>query len=770
MALKHRPQHRFQRWTLVPLAAATVVALAARAADQPAPAPAAVPAPLPTSIVPPASKLPDPAKAAPKKPAPKPTGPRNIEADRIEGVADEISTATGNVTLDQQGLSVRADRVDYDDSTDTAYAQGGVVVNRDGDIVTGTNMELQLESEEGFIDRPNFFLTKKKPGRRYDAWARATHVNLEGKQQERFFDAEYTTCRPGDEDWYLRASELALDHSRSVGTGYHGSVMFKGVPILYLPYMTFPLDSERKSGFLPPSFGSSSTSGLELALPYYVNISPDMDATLTPKIFTRRGLQLGTEYRYLERTMRGEVDVEYLPSDRLAKLNRYLFAVQHVQDLGDLLGKGWAASLNAQKVSDDNYFRDLSTRIANTAQTNLPRDLIVNYNNGLIGFSARTLSYQTLQDPAAPVLPPYRLEPQLILNAARENVAGFDVGFASELTDFRHPSLVNGQRLIVNPSLSFPITRSFGFFTPKIGYHYTQYQLDGDPVAYDKNATRSLPIASLDSGLIFERQTLFRGVPLIQTLEPRLYYLYVPYRDQSRLPNFSTAESDFNFAQIFTENRFIGGDRVADANQATVAVTSRFIEGETGFERLRTAFGQRFYFAKQRVTLSGPEIDTSRSDLLAAVSGQVTSSVNLDTSAQYSTNLNRLENTSISARYSPEFGKILNVSYRYTRDTLKQVDLSAQWPVKAGWGVLARLNHSLQDKRLLEGLLGVEYNQGCWEFRLVAHRFTTATQQYSNSIQFQLELKGLSKLGINTLETLRQNIPGYRRSDETVQQ
>jgi LPS-assembly protein len=328
---------------------------------------------------------------------------------------------------------------------------------------------------------------------------------------------------------------------------------------------------------------------------------------------------------------------------------------------------------------------------------------------------------------------------------------------------------VNGTRLIINPSVAFPITRSFGFFTPKLGYSYTRYEL-GENNGGLTSAARSLPIASLDTGLAFERDFSFRGASLIQTLEPRLYYLNVPFRDQSRLPNFSTAESDFNFAQIFTENIFIGGDRVADANQATLAVTSRFIEKETGIERLRAAFGQVFYFSTPRVTLNTPGVEQIRSsDLLAALSGQASASVWLDSSFQYSTNQNQLEKTSASVRYSPDPGKIFNVSYRYTRDSLRQVDLSTQWPVKPGWTMLARLNHSLQDKRLLEGLLGVEYNHGCWDFRMVAHRFTTGTQQYSNSILLQLELKGLSRLGINPLETLRQNIPGYRRYDEITQ-
>lgn len=707
--------------------------------------------------------------------ATKKAGPRIFTAERVTGVLGRTATATGGVTLNQDGLAIKADSVTYDEPSDKVTAQGRVVMDRDGDRVEGEQLELKLTEQIGTLEMPRFYLPVKE-GRRQEAWANASRVFMEGEDRERFTDASYSTCKPGDEDWFMKLSELSLDHGRNVGSGTHARVLFKGVPILYMPYMTFPLNNERKSGFLPPSFGSSSQSGLEYAQPYYWNIAPNRDATLTPKIFTRRGLQLGTEVRYLEPTLLGQLDSEYLPNDREAGRDRYFVGLRHIQNLSNWLpgfGGGWTANINAQKVSDDDYFRDLSTRIANTAQTNLPRDVMLNYGSTHVGFGLRMLSHQTLQDPAAPVIVPYRLAPQLNLGLQREWTTGagtmINAQMTTEYTDFRHPTLVNGRRMIVNPSVSLPLTRSWGFITPKLGYHHTRYELSSNRDGFE-GGTRGLAIASLDSGLYMERDFMFRGLPLTQTLEPRLYFLYVPYKDQSKLPNFSTAESDFSFAQIFTENIFIGGDRVADANQVTLAATSRFIDKADGMERFRASFGQRYYFNTPRVTLgtvTNPSINAIRSsDLLAAFSGQVLPSTWIDTGFQYSTNLNRLEKSAIAARYNPEPGKIFNVAYRYTRETLRQVDVSTQWPVKPGVRLLARVNHSLKDRRLLEGLLGLEYNHGCWEFRLVAHRFTTATQQYSNSIQFQLELKGLSRLGINPLETLRQNIPGYRRSDE----
>ncbi len=726
-------------------------------------------------IVPPKSGQSSPSGKSGKKDK---TSPRFIEADRVEGIVEKRITAEGNVVIHQSDMKLTADQIDYEVSTDTARATGDVQLESGSDVASGTELQLKLDSEVGFLDQPQF-LFSKQAGRRHEAHGSARRMEFEGAQKKRLFNAEYTTCKPGENEWFLRMGELALDHERSVGTGYNGVVEFKGVPIIYVPYMTFPLDNNRKSGFLPPLFGSSSQSGLDLALPYYFNLAPNRDWTLTPKIFTRRGLQLGSEFRYLEPHYLGQWDAEYLPSDRIASRDRHFVRVVHAHNLDSLIAPGWTASINAQRVSDDAYFRELSTRITNTAQINLPRDVALNYSSEWGGLNLRHLSYQTLQDPLAPVITPYRLAPQISFIVTPQHWQGFEFSGVGEFTDFRHPALVNGQRLLIYPSAAYKFNRPYGYLLPKLGYHITHYKLGENSVGYE-NKTRTLPIASLDSGVAFEKPLTFNRQSYTQTLEPRLFYLYVPYRDQSKLPVFSTAQTDFNFSQIFNENLFIGGDRISDAKQVTAALTTRFIENATGIERLRGAIAQRYYYSAPRVALaeglpsnndgaSGKE--GSRSDLLAGLSGQISDAWNLDSLFQYSTSHRQFEKSNLALRYNPQGGKIVNFSYRFTRDTLKQVDVSTQWPfgrIAPGWTLLARANHSLRHGRLLEGLLGVEYNQGCWELRMVAHRFTTSTNVYSNSIQIQLELKGLSKIGINPLETLRQNISGYRQSDELL--
>jgi len=687
---------------------------------------------------------------------------RFLSADRLIGNTGSTVTATGNVEMRQRGLSIRADQVDYDGPTETAVATGNVVIDRAGDVVEGPRLVYQLAQETGEMDRPTFTIPKRDD-RRSASRGSALRAVLEPDERSRLYDATYTTCPVPRDDWTLRVGELELDGKSQVGTARNAAVYFFGVPILYSPWLTFPTDSARKTGFLPPTLGSSGKGGFELAVPWYWNISPDQDATLTPKIFTKRGLQLGGEYRYLRPGFSGELNTEILPNDALADRDRYLFSYRHRHQLP----LGWWLSVNAQRVSDDNYFRDLSTRVAATSQTNLPRDVMLGYADDVWALGARAISYQTLQDPLAPIVTPYRQLPQLSLSAVKPNVQGADLRLASEFTQFRHPDLTEGHRFISYPQIQYPLRRSWGYISPKAGLHLTRYGYLGEASGTGAVA-RTVPIASLDAALFFDRPLTLAGSDWLQTLEPRLFYLRVPYRNQSALPNFSTAEIEFGTNSLFRENRFIGGDRIGDANQLTAAITSRLLEANSGLERLAATLGQVYYFDPPRVQLdsSSPTALGSRSDVVALLSGQVSRSFSIDGAAQLNTGNGLAQRLDVSARFNPEPGSVLNASWRFTRDRIRQVDLSGQWPIARGLRAVGRWNWSLDDRKLVEGLAGFEYNAGCWEIRAVAHRFITATQQVSTSFQVQLELSGLSRIGINPLETLRQNIGGYRRSDE----
>ena len=705
--------------------------------------------------------------------------PLFIEADKIQGHHDKETDSEGDVRLRKRGLAVFADWLSYDKPDDEITATGHVRIDQRGDVTEGEKLRYNLETARGFMENPHYMLTPAAPVAppgtgippfaESDARGTAERLLFEGPGQYRALHADYTTCAPGNNDWYIRTRDLHIDKNRNVGVARDASIVFMGLPIFYSPYLSFSLHQERKSGILTPTYGSTSRSGAEFTVPYYWNIAPNRDATFSPRILGKRGVQLNTEFRYLGPTYNGEAYVEYLPNDNLARLDRSAFFLRHTQTLP----YSWSGALNVQRVSDDKYFTDLATLPAVTSQVVLPGEGSLSRNGtwgqgGIYGFNAVVQHWQTLQaDPLSPIVPPYNRQPQLTLTAYHQNILHSDFDFTGNFVDFNHPTLANGKRLMAYPSLSLPLQSAYAYITPKIGLNVAHYALDKSTTTLP-DTTRTLPIFSAESGLVLERDTTITGQRFTQTLEPKIYYVYIPYRDQSQIPNFESGLQDINFATIFSENQFSGYDRINDANQVTVGLTSRFLNADNGIERLRVGVAQRYYFRSQLVTLPGvpPRPDqTSSSDLLAAISGTVAPHWTAEGGWRYNTDLAQTQQLNIGTRYQPQPGKTLNLSYRYTVDALKQTDISAQWPLSSQWTAVGRWNFSILDRRTLESLAGFEYNGGCWVFRAVAHRFATATQETSTTIFLQLELNGVSRIGSNPLDALRRNIAGYVRQE-----
>jgi len=693
--------------------------------------------------------------------------PVTISADRMEGYANRETSASGNAELRQGEVSVHADSLRYLYATDEVQASGAVRLMRGGDRMSGTGLRLRIHDNVGQFDQADYeFALQSHPGYTpVRARGKADVIKFEGEDRYRLENATFSTCKAGQEDWYLQVGELDLDMTRDLGVARRGRLVFKGTPIVYVPWIDFSLNNQRKSGFLPPTIGSSGKSGVEVSAPYYINLAPNRDLTLTPRELSKRGLQLGAQFRYLGRDYDGDARFEELSNDRLRNINRYALTVVHHQNFSSNL----SGYLNLNKVSDDNYFRDLSSRINITSQTTLPRDGMLTYRGGWWTATARAQKFQTLQDPANPIIEPYGRLPQFTLNAAREYGSGVDLALASEYVHFSHPTSVVGSRFVLYPSASLPLMRPGAYLTPKLGFHSTGYSLDRTPAGTPDAIRRAMPIASLDSGLTFERDTGFNGRNYRQTLEPRLYYLYVPVRDQSKIPLFDTGLADFNSAQIFSENLFNGSDRIADANQVTLAATSRILSPTSGAELIKGTIAQRVYFRDQQVTLdttTAARTDKT-SDLLAALSGRVSQNWTLDSAMQYNPHRSDFQRLALGARYQPETAKVLNLGYRFTRDALNQVDVSAQWPLGGGWYGVGRYNYSMRDNRLVEALGGFEYNGGCWIGRVVLQRFAAATGNSTSALFIQLELNGFSRIGSNPLETLKRNIPGYDRLNHT---
>ena len=695
------------------------------------------------------------------------TGALFLRADRLEGTRGRIE-ASGAVELRARRETVLADWLAYDVATEEVHAKGNVVLRQGNDRVGGPEVRFRRGEETGFFTQPSFVVGQV--GARGDA-ERLTFV---GPNRYEILMGRVTTCVAPREDWFLRAESMELDTQKKVGVARNARLDFLGFPLLYTPWLEFPLSDERKSGFLAPTFGSSGTRGIDFALPYYLNLAPNYDATLTPRIMTKRGLQLGGQFRYLfdgAMANQGEAYAEVLP-DRSTDTTRWLYSWRHNQQFAPWL----TGYLNLNRVSDDKYFADLSERVAITSLSTLAQEGGLAATFGPLRMLARAQRFQTLQDENAPITPPYDRVPQVLATLEPVEWNGFAFSGMGEYARFSRAEVAEGDRALLYPQVEWRRQGPAWFFAARGAVHARQYEISDPVLSADRSESVVVPIASLDAGLVFEREWAAFGNRYLQTLEPRAFYVYVPYRDQAQLPVFDTAVDDFNFSQLFTENRYLGHDRVGDANQLTLAVTSRLIDPQSGAERFRVALGGRLYFEDQRVTLpSETPRSGSSSDLLLGVEGRLTDAWLLNGLVQHNLDAGETERLNLGARWNPEPGKVVAGTWRYTRrlvdsagtvSQLKQFDVATQWPIDSRWTVLGRWNYSLVESKTLEALAGVEYNADCWVLRAVVHRLTTTTQQSSTAVYVQLELSGLARIGPSPLDLLRRSVPGFLRSND----
>jgi len=703
--------------------------------------------------------------------------PVTLRAEEFTGRPDRVLNMVRDVEITRGSTGITADTACYRRVEDEVTAEGHITMWRFGDRYKGDALQLNLETGKGWVLHPEYRLAMN------NAQGKAQRIDFLGEDQAVVSDGTYSTCEGPDPDWYLKSSRLRLDQGRDVGTAGKTIIYFKDVPIIGTPALSFSLSGARRSGWLPPTIGFGSKGSAELMVPYYFNIAPNRDLTLFPRYIFARGLQLGATGRYLGETdagrYSGETHVEYLAGDRLAHRDRWWVDTLHNQ----ALAPGWSFGWNAHAASDNEYPSDFSRTVAASAERQLLRELRTDYNGQYWSLTARVQSYQILQDPGAVLNPaltvatPYNRLPQINFHAGRYDVlGGFDWSVDAEAVRFSHPDekQVQGNRANLVGQVSYPWVHPGWFITPKVMLHATQYDLTQN-VNSDDKISRVLPTFSLDSGLIFERKSSLFGEGGTQTLEPRLFYVRTPYKNQDDIPNFDTGVAGFNYAQLFTENRFVGADKVSDANQLTAAIISRFIEAD-GAERLRLAVGSRYYFSDPRVRLNSSEqSNQKRSDALLAASGRISESWSFDSGVQYDAQARNLYSTNVGVQWQPAPMKVLNVEYRFQRDTFgiangfRNADVSGQWPLTQRWYGVSRVSYSVRDKKLLESLIGLEYKADCWVFRMGAQRFVTAAQTTATPIFFQLELNGLSRLGFgNPLETFNKSIPGYTRLNSNV--
>ena len=733
----------------------------------------------------------------------RPQLPTFVEGDRIEGRTDQETVIEGNAELRRGDTVVRAKRLEYNQTTDLARATGDVHVNKAGNVFEGPLLELKVDEFVGFFNQPRYrFL-------RNDAYGEADRVDFLDENRSVIRNATYTTCqrKPGPNwmpDWILRASSLSLDQQEEIGEADGALLSFKGVPLLPIPSLSFPLGDRRKSGVLPPTIGLDNKSGLEVTLPYYWNIAPNRDATLYPTLMSRRGIDLGAEFRYLEPTYYGVLRGNYLPGDPLREnRDRWGFAGQHSQAQLQLPVLGTtSAYLNLNRVSDDDYWRDFSRSSASLTQRLLGNEGTLGWNWFQTSFSARVQRWQTLQDPEAPIIPPYDRAPQFTARQAHTNAwGGFDTNVEADYTHFTHsisdplrlafpttPEVTqpNGQRVYGVAQVSRPWQAPGWFVIPKAQFHARYYNFDSRIATGEDTASVTVPTVSLDSGLVFERQASFFGRGFLQTLEPRAFYVYTPFRDQGKLPNYDSAQIDFNFASIYTENAFSGNDRIADNNLLTLGVTTRMLDPDTGAEAAKFAIAQRLRFKDQLVTLPGQAPVSDRwSDLLFGASATLVPKLSGEAVVQYNPKTQQSIRSTAGVRYNPGNYRVLSMAYRRQQGLSEQVDIGWQWPLNDLWGdkgqdlgagrgegegrwySVGRLNVSLKDRQLVDGVVGLEYDAGCWIGRVVFERMQ-AGDTANKRILFQMEFVGFSRLGSGALQSLKQNIPRYQYLRERV--
>ena len=728
--------------------------------------------------------------------------PTFVFGDRLSGRPDLETVIDGNAELRRGTTSLRADRIEYYQPDDLMKSRGNVRINRAGNRFAGPELELRLDRFEGFFIAPHYrFLSSGGNGE-------AERVDFADDKHFTARRVKYTTCKRDNEAswnpaWDLRASRVDFDLDNDVGVATGAVVRFKKVPILAFPVFSFPLSDKRKSGLLPPTLGLGSVNGAEYRQPYYFDIAPNRDATFSPAILSKRGIDLAGEFRYLEPSYKGELRANVLPADKLRKRDRWSYSLQHsgAIDSGLPAVGGFGLTLNLNRVSDNDYWRDFPLPVGaiSTTPRLLQQDATLSWGKGFFSSTLRTLKWQTLQDVTTPIVPPYDRLPQWTAAYTRVDAPllgwgnGFDWSVDGEFTRFSADSALtnaplsyqrDGNRAFSRAQVSRPWLWPAGYITPKVQLHATSYQFESPLPNGANSASRVVPTFSLDSGLQFERDASLFGRNLTQTLEPRAFYVRTPFRDQSQLPNYDSGANDFNFATVFTENAFVGNDRISDANLLTLGLTSRLLDPATGAEAVRLGVAQRLRYEDQKV----PPATDRVSDLLVGASVNWVPQWTFDSTVQYNPKIRLSERATYGVRYNPGNYRTISAAVRRQRNLSEQVDVGWQWPINDLWGdkgrelgagqgqgggryySVGRLNYSTLEKKLVDAVIGVEYDGCCWIGRVVLQRTQSSGTSVgaATRILFQLELVGFSRVGASPLETLKSNVPRYQNLRDNI--
>lgn len=688
------------------------------------------------------------------------TTPLEIDSNYSELLDGEINDFVGDVEMRRADQHLMANKASYDTVSDMLDTQGQVYYSEDGFALFSSSASLHFESDKATL-RDVLFISSDGPIR-----GSAKVAYRDSEMLSHYKEASYTTCRPGNQDWVIHASRLKMNRESGLGSAKDAWLEFKGIPLLYTPYINFPIDDRRTTGFLFPSWGLNDENGFDFETPFYWNIAPNMDMTLRPRYLSKRGVLLGGEYRYLTEISSGLVGWEYMPYDDVREEARFHGKIRSTTQFMP----GLLADLDLNYVSDKDYFDELGDTLSVSDRRHVRSRADLTYNNENVSFLARGESYQTIDKTIPKAARPYLKLPQLSLNLGHSfDEVPIDIGMGNEYINFYRSGSVTGHRFNVKPFITTPLVSSGAYITPKLSFQYTQYLLNNQTPGLSSSISRALPIASLDSGLFFEKDFEFGGSPLIHTIEPRVFYLYIPETDQSEIPIFDTALNDFTYNSLFREYSYSGIDRVQNANQVSVGLTSRILNSNTGTEHLRFNIGQIFYFQDRTAVLPGAAIETaSMSNLVAELGGRIDEHWSFSTGMQWDYYQQKFTRGHVSLQFINQPEQIINLAYRYRDNELTQSDISFRWPLYDEWYAVGRWQYSWLYNSTKESFLGLEKEGCCWRFRIVGRQFVnsisdTAEAELQTGVFVQLELKGLSSIGDKVEEFLEKNISGYEK-------
>jgi LPS-assembly protein len=744
----------------------------------------------------------------------------DLNSNAAEIYDNEIGNYQGRVEMKRADQQASSNSANYDSVSETLDLHGNVFYSEDELSLYTDTATLKLASDEARL-RDTLFISPTTPIR-----GKANTVYRDSKSYSRYKDVAYTSCEPGNQDWIVHASDLKMDKSTGRGAAKNAWVEFKGIPVFYSPYLSFPMDDRRKSGFLAPVFGKTQQGGFNFSAPFYWNIAPNYDATLRPRYYTNRGALMAGDFRYLTEKSKGLVSAEYMPDDTLENKPRYLATIKN----NTRFTRNINSNLDLNYVSDREYFSELGNALSFPNFSHVRSYADTSYVDRGISLVGRIESFQTIDPRLRGRLRPYRRLPQinLNLNHAFQSMP-VKTAMESEYVYFQHDdsTLPDGHRFNVKPYVSFPLQTASAYLTPKLSLQHTQYFLDKPNTGVSDTVSRTLPIASIDSGLFFEKDLTIAGNSLLHTLEPRLFYLYIPKANQKDIPIFDSSLYDFWYSSLFRENRFSGTDRIQDANQVTAALSSRLVDPKTGLEKLKLSIGEIFYFQDREVTAPVVRIGTkfleSRAEtsafspLVAELSSQVNRHFSVETGMQWDPEINDIVRGKAVLHFVNDPGEIFNIGYLYRKNTLIkdtldsktdaelaaeldqpvanvgelrnnqriirsndiiQSDVSFRWPIYDDWFAVGRWQYSFLYNQTQEGFFGFEKENCCWRFRVIGRRYVNNIRAAANSaiapdtpansqtgIFFQIEFKGLTGIGEKLDDFFTQSIYGYRKSE-----